>query len=106
MQVIQTFLIKMEAEVILVLYGGPYGEKYTYRDLAPKPPSNLTAVMDSGLVKLRWNKNSESDFYRYRVYRDTVPDFMYDTTKIIAVIPDTIYYDDPPQKYHFGKLLL
>ena len=85
------------------LFGGPYGEKYTYRDLAPKPPSNLTAVMDSGLVKLRWNKNSESDFYRYRVYRDTVPDFMYDTTKIIAVIPDTIYYDDPPQKYISGN---
>jgi hypothetical protein len=85
------------------LYGGPYGEKYTYRDLAPKPPSNLTAVMDSGLVKLIWNKNTESDFYRYRVYRDTVPDFMYDTTKIIAVIPDTIYYDDPPQKYISGN---
>ena len=85
------------------LYGGPYGEKYTYRDLAPKPPSNLTAVMDSGLVKLKWNKNTEADFYRYRVYRDTVPDFMYDTTKIIAVIPDTVYYDDPPQKFISGN---
>ena len=85
------------------LYGGPYGEKYTYRDLAPKPPSNLTAVMDSGLVKLTWNKNTEADFNVYRVYRDTVPDFMYDTTKIIAVLSDTVYYDDPPQKFISGN---
>lgn len=85
------------------LYGGPHGEKYTYRDLAPKPPSNLTAVMDSGLVKLTWNKNTEADFSVYRVYRDTVPDFMYDTTKIIAVLSDTVFFDDPPQKFISGN---
>jgi len=81
------------------LWGGPYGGRYTYRDLAPKPPSNLTAVYDSGFVLLRWNKNTEADFYRYRVYRDTVPNFIYDTTKIIAVVADTFYYDDLPEKY-------
>jgi hypothetical protein len=68
------------------MFGGPLGEKYTYQDLAPKPPSNLTASMDSGLVHLKWNKNTEADLFRYRVYRDTVPDFVYDTTKIIAVL--------------------
>src|SRR5690606_16067034 len=81
------------------VWGGPYGEKYTYRDLAPKPPSNLTGVVDSGLDNLRWNKNTEADFYRYRVYRDTVPNFMYDTTKIIAVVADTFYNDDLSEKY-------
>ncbi|MFZ1519920.1 MAG: hypothetical protein WAU11_14150 [Ignavibacteriaceae bacterium] len=85
------------------IYGGPYGDKYTYRDLAPKPPSNLTVVIDSGLVKLTWNKNTEADFSVYRVYRDTVPDFMYDTTKIVAVLSDTVYYDDPPQKFISGN---
>ena len=85
------------------LFGGPYGEIYTYQDLAPKPPRNLTALMDSGLVHLKWNKNTEADFFRYRVYRDTIPDFIYDTTKIIAVISDTFYYDDPPQKYISGN---
>jgi hypothetical protein len=84
------------------LFGGPYGEKYTYRDLAPKPPSNLTAVYDSGLVLLRWNRNTEADFYHYRVYRDTVPNFMYDTTKIIAVLADTFYYDSVPEKFLAG----
>ena len=81
------------------LWGGPYGERYTYRDLAPKPPSNLTAEYDSGLVKLTWNRNTEADFYRYRVYRDTAANFIYDTTKIIAVVADTFYYDDLPEKY-------
>jgi hypothetical protein len=81
------------------VFGGPGGEMYTYQDLAPKPPSNLTAVYDSGLVKLTWNKNTEADFYRYRVYRDTVPNFIYDTTKIIAVVADTFYYDKLPEKY-------
>ena len=85
------------------MFGGPYGQKYTYQDLAPKPPRNLTAVMDSGLVHLKWNKNTEADLFRYRVYRDTVPDFVYDTTKIIAVISDTIFYDDPPQKFISGN---
>ena len=85
------------------MFGGPLGEKYTYQDLAPKPPRNLTASMDSGLVHLKWNKNTEADLFRYRVYRDTVPDFMYDTTKIIAVIPDTTFYDDPPQKFISGN---
>ena len=85
------------------MFGGPLGEKYTYQDLAPKPPGNLTATMDSGLVHLKWNKNTEADLFRYRVYRDTVPDFIYDTTKIIAVLPDTSFYDDPPQKFISGN---
>ena len=85
------------------MFGGPYGQKYTYQDLAPKPPRNLTASMDSGLVHLKWNKNTEADLFRYRVYRDTVPEFIYDTTKIIAVIPDTVFYDDPPQKFISGN---
>ncbi len=85
------------------LFGGPLGQKYTYHDLAPKPPRNLTASMDSGLVHLKWNKNTEADLFRYRVYRDTVPDFIYDTTKIIAVLSDTTFYDDPPQKFISGN---
>ncbi len=81
------------------LFGGPYGEEYTYRDLAPKPPSNLTAMMDSGFVLLRWDRNTEADLFRYRLYRDTVPDFIYDSTRIIAEVADTFYYDDLPEKY-------
>jgi len=87
----------------LGIFGGPLGQIYTYQDLAPKSPANLTAVYDSGLVKLTWNKNTETDLFRYRVYRDTVPNFIYDTTKIIAVVADTFYFDDVPEKYLAGN---
>jgi hypothetical protein len=81
------------------LFGGPYGQSYTYLDLAPKPPRNVTAQFVDGKILLKWNKNREADFFRYRVYRDTVPNFIYDTTKIIAEIPDTTYTDDLPNYY-------
>jgi hypothetical protein len=76
------------------LFGGPLGEEYTYQDLAPRNPQNLSAVYDDGVIKLNWNKNSEADLFRYRVYRDTVPNFIYDTTKIIAEISDTLFNDN------------
>jgi hypothetical protein len=78
------------------LYGGPYGWTYTYEDLAPRPPHNLTATIEEGLVKLTWNKNTEADFSHYRIYRDTVTILIYDSTKMIAETPDTFYYDQLP----------
>jgi parallel beta-helix repeat protein len=78
------------------LYGGPYGWSYTYQDLAPRPPHNVTAVIEDGLVKLTWNKNTEADFSHYRIYRDTVSIIIYDSTKIIGETTDTVFYDDLP----------
>jgi len=34
-------------------------------------PQNLTATAGNGQVTLKWNKNSESDFLKYRIYRGT-----------------------------------
>ncbi|RKY99641.1 MAG: hypothetical protein DRQ13_01930 [Ignavibacteriae bacterium] len=73
------------------LFGGPYGEVYTYRDLAPKPPRNLTAEVDSNIITLRWDKNTEADFNHYNLYRDTIANFVIDTTKLIASLQDTFY---------------
>ena len=78
------------------LYGGPYGWSYTYQDLAPRPPHNVTAVIEDGLVKLTWNKNTEADFSHYRIYRDTVSIIIYDSTKIIGETTDTVFYDNLP----------
>jgi hypothetical protein len=78
------------------LYGGPYGWTYTYEDLAPRPPHNVTATIEEGLVKLTWNKNTEADFSHYRIYRDTVTILIYDSTKMIAETPDTFYYNQLP----------
>jgi parallel beta-helix repeat protein len=78
------------------LYGGPYGWTYTYQDLAPRPPHNVTAAIEDGFVKLSWNKNTEADFSHYRVYRDTVSILIYDSTKIRGETIDTFYYDNLP----------
>jgi hypothetical protein len=77
------------------LYGGPYGESYIYFDLPPRPPVNLTVDVDS-LIKLNWNRNTEADFNYFNVYRDTTFDFIVDSTKLIASVTDTFYYQTFP----------
>ena len=82
------------------LYGGPYGWTYTYQDLAPRPPHNVTATIEEGFVKLTWNKNTEADFSHYRIYRDTLSILIYDSTKIRGETVDTFYYDNLPPVNH------
>jgi fibronectin type 3 domain-containing protein len=53
-------------------------------------PQNLTAAAGNAQVTLRWNKNTESYFARYRIYRSTSPN---PTTKVDSTtggITDTI----------------
>lgn len=72
-------------------YGGMFGESYTYRDLAPREPVNLTLKQEKRKIILEWNKNSETDFEKYLVYMDTIPGFRADSAKLIAKLTDTIY---------------
>ena len=88
------------------LYGGPYGWTYTYQDLAPRPPHNVTAAIDEGFVKLTWNKNTEADFSHYRIYRDTLTIVIYDSSKMIGETPDTVFYDNLPPVNQRDKILL
>jgi hypothetical protein len=74
------------------LYGGPYGESYFYQDLAPKPPRGLFAIVDGSIITLTWNRNTESDFNHYNLYRDTTSNFQIDSTKLVASLTDTFYY--------------
>ena len=32
------------------MYGGPFGETYTYQDLAPLAPRNLSAFVDTNTI--------------------------------------------------------
>ncbi|HDZ58932.1 MAG TPA: T9SS type A sorting domain-containing protein, partial [Ignavibacteriales bacterium] len=73
------------------LYGGPFGERYPYLDLAPKPPRNLTAVVDSQYINLSWNKNTEADFNSYNLFRDTTANFTADSTTFVVNLTDTFY---------------
>jgi hypothetical protein len=66
------------------VYGGPDGETYKYEDLAPKPPQNLFAVIDTSIIVLNWDKNTEADTAYYNIYRDTIPGFTIDPSKQIS----------------------
>jgi parallel beta-helix repeat protein len=79
------------------LYGGPFGESYKYIDLAPSPPLNLTALVDSNYITLNWNRNTEADTSFYKVYRDTVINFQIDSTKLISSQTDTFFVQFVPQ---------
>ena len=78
------------------LYGGPFGQSYKYIDLPPKPPVNLSAIVDTNGILLNWNRNSEADTAHYNVYKDTVTNFTIDSTKLIASPVDTFFLHLPP----------
>jgi hypothetical protein len=78
------------------MYGGPFGETYTYHDLAPKPPKNLSAIVDSNYILVKWNKNTEADTAYYKVYRDTVSGFTIDSTKLVSSPKDTFFVQVNP----------
>ena len=73
------------------MFGGPYGESYSYQDLAPRPPRNLTAEITNEEVKLTWLKNTEADLSHYCIYRDSAPNFVYDSTKLLTILTDTVF---------------
>ncbi|MBP9583464.1 MAG: right-handed parallel beta-helix repeat-containing protein [Ignavibacterium sp.] len=73
------------------LYGGPFGETYTYQDLATLAPRNLSAIVDSNYITVRWNRNTEADTSFYKVYRDTVSGFTIDSTKLVSSSADTFF---------------
>lgn len=70
---------------------------------APAAPQNLVANRGSGLLVLKWNKNTEGDFLRYRIYLGTsaAPTIKVDSTTggpndtvktITGLTNDTKYY--------------
>lgn len=73
------------------LYGGPWGESYTYLDIAPRPPVNLTAKVDSNKITVSWNRNTEADFSYHSLFRDTTANFNADSTTFIFSLADTFY---------------
>ena len=55
------------------LFAGTRGGGVFVRNMPPSAPQNLTAMAANGQVTLRWNRNTEADFARYRIYRGTSP---------------------------------
>ncbi len=81
------------------LYGGPFGRRYIYQDLPPRAPVNLTAVVDTAKIILRWNRNTEADTSHYKIYRSLTANFTADSTTLIAATTDTFYIDILRQEY-------
>ncbi|MDR3504104.1 MAG: hypothetical protein P4L79_16155, partial [Legionella sp.] len=84
--------------------GGPGGETYTYKDLAPRAPVGLDVKQDSGKIVVNWRKNTEADFKNYKLFRDTVQNFTADSTKLISVQSDTVFIQIPLvnwKKYYY-----
>ena len=75
------------------IYGGPLGESYNYIDLAPREPRGVEASVDSNysFITVKWEKNTEADFSYYNLFRDTLPDFIADSSTFIGSLTDTFY---------------
>jgi len=91
-----TTLDKDSSSSDIGLYGGPFGESYTYHDLAPLPPRNLNSSYDSLKIEIKWNRNSEADFGYFKLYRDTTANFIADTTTFVVSLTDTFYQHTIP----------
>ena len=74
-----------------------------YPGSAPAAPQSLTATAGSGQVLLKWNKNTEADFLKYRIYKgtasggetltDSTSNGITDTTRTLTGLTSgTVYY--------------
>ncbi|MCK6615969.1 MAG: T9SS type A sorting domain-containing protein, partial [Ignavibacteriaceae bacterium] len=84
--------------------GGPYGRSYEYLDLAPRAPVAALPIMTSDSLTLRWQKNYETDLTGYRVYQDTVEQFVPFPDKLIYAGQDTnftISMPDSGRNYYY-----
>lgn len=76
-------------------YGGTFGESYSYNDMAPKIPVNVSAALfTNNVIILKWNKNYERDLKSFKIYADTLKGFKPDSTKLIGLSKDTSYTDN------------
>ncbi len=68
------------------LYGGPFGEAYTYLDLPPALPGNIAMVFnpDSSEITITWTENHEADFDHYNIYTGSTENFLTDTARLAS----------------------
>ncbi|GJQ60962.1 MAG: hypothetical protein SCALA702_00150 [Melioribacteraceae bacterium] len=91
-------------------YGGPFGESYKYPDLSPKSVrlDSIAYEEDNTLVKLWWEKNTESDLWRYNIYRGLDSNFTPNTSSYVKST-DTTFAEllilDTQYKSYYYKIL-
>jgi hypothetical protein len=67
-------------------FGGPGGSVYIYQDLPPRAPVDMTATRDCNRVILSWERNSESDFLHYVLFRTTELDAPLDSDHVLTYL--------------------
>jgi len=65
-------------------------------NLTPLAVSGFSSFDQSGTVRLRWNKNTETDLYNYVLYRSTNPSIDPNLATPITSTTDTTYADNSP----------
>ncbi|MEO9022512.1 MAG: hypothetical protein ABI237_08295 [Ginsengibacter sp.] len=69
---------------------------YLTDTIPPAPPTGVTGFIDSsGVVHLKWNKNTEPDFKGYKVYYSYNPNYEFSQITHFE-IPETTYTDTVP----------
>ena len=85
-------------------FGGPHGRSYAYIDFPPSVPDSLSAELSQDTVILGWRYNTEADFNRYQLHRETYSGFEPSVFNLISE-PDTSYYEDtdltPGHNYYY-----
>jgi sugar lactone lactonase YvrE len=87
-----------------IFYDSDVDSGYSVDNIAPQPPSAVTARMIGGsAVDLSWQPNTESDLAGYRVYRGGTPQFVTSPVTLLAALTDTGYVD-PASSAPYYKL--
>ncbi|MDZ7342964.1 MAG: T9SS type A sorting domain-containing protein, partial [candidate division KSB1 bacterium] len=66
---------------------------YSVDNLAPAPPSNVSASITANTVKLQWDDPVDQDFRYFAIYRSTTPGFDPTGTTPLATLVGTEYTD-------------
>ncbi len=86
------------------LYGGPYGQSYSYQDLAPKRPKFTLVSKQNGKVNFNWRGGTEADFNSFSLYRSRDPQFIPSENNRLYSGIDTLFTDsltDPTGSYSY-----
>jgi hypothetical protein len=72
---------------------------YSVDNLPPATPAPFTGQYAVGSTRLHWDRNLESDFAGYRLYRGNSPSFTPSGANRISSQPDTGFVDSPGAPY-------
>jgi hypothetical protein len=75
------------------LYGGPFGQSYIYKDLAPKKPKFTLISKQNGKVNFNWRGGTEADFNSFSLHRSRDPLYIPDDNNKIYTGIDTLFTD-------------